>query len=158
MPRAVDVAQHILDLEGQREVPAMRLQRLTYYAHCWHLVWDHRPLIADRIEAWTYGPVIPALYQYHRGSYAIADLPPEAGADVTRLTVRQKAVIKSVVDFYCRFTTQELAERARSEAPWIDSRVQVQHGQLSNRLILNGQIEAFYRDQQSRSAKPARAM
>lgn len=40
----------------------MHILKLVYIAHGWHLALYDRPLISDRIEAWSYGPVIPALY------------------------------------------------------------------------------------------------
>lgn len=40
----------------------MHILKLVYIAHGWYLALYDRPLISDRIEAWNYGPVIPALY------------------------------------------------------------------------------------------------
>lgn len=44
------------------EISPMKLQKLVYYAHAWSLALFDQPLIVDRIEAWEFGPVIPALY------------------------------------------------------------------------------------------------
>lgn len=59
------VANYFLDkaaAESLRLDP-MKLQKLAYIAHGWHLAITDQPLIFDRIEAWPYGPVIPSLYQ-----------------------------------------------------------------------------------------------
>lgn len=65
MPFAVNaVANYILDL-GQRngvEISPMKLQKLIYFSHGWHLAVTDKPLIDEQIEAWQYGPVVPTLF------------------------------------------------------------------------------------------------
>jgi uncharacterized phage-associated protein len=41
----------------------MKLQKLVYFAHGWHLAYSGQPLIPEEIEAWNYGPVIETLYR-----------------------------------------------------------------------------------------------
>lgn len=64
--RADAIANEFLDGRFGQITP-MKLQKLVYYAHAWHLaLFDDSPLIKDRIEAWKYGPVIPTLYSEFR--------------------------------------------------------------------------------------------
>lgn len=67
--RVVDVAEYILAQQG--EMTAMKLHRLVYYCQAWHLVWDGVPLFDEEIQAWASGPVIPALYELHRGDFTV---------------------------------------------------------------------------------------
>lgn len=58
------VANYLLGL-GQRDGVAlspMKMIKLVYIAHGWHLWNFDRPLINEQIEAWPYGPVIASLY------------------------------------------------------------------------------------------------
>lgn len=41
----------------------MKLLKLVYIAHGWHLGYFDQPLISDAVQAWQYGPVIPKLYR-----------------------------------------------------------------------------------------------
>lgn len=64
-----DVAEYILEQYG--EMTAMKLQKLVYYCQAWHLAWDGEPLFRESIEAWANGPVVPALYEAHRGVFRV---------------------------------------------------------------------------------------
>jgi uncharacterized phage-associated protein len=48
--------------ENSEALTAMKLQKLVFFAHGWTLALTGNPLISDPIEAWEFGPVIPALY------------------------------------------------------------------------------------------------
>jgi len=65
-PRAV--ANLLLDLaarEGDGPLPItnLALQKLLYFAHAHFLIRTRKPLVQGAFEAWTYGPVHPAVYQ-----------------------------------------------------------------------------------------------
>ena len=64
MHSAKAIANYFLDKahSGNIDVSPMKLLKLVYIAHAWHLAYTDKPLITDRIEAWEYGPVIPELY------------------------------------------------------------------------------------------------
>ncbi len=44
----------------------MKLQKLVFFAHGWHLAIKDAPLIDEQVEAWSYGPVIRSLYREFR--------------------------------------------------------------------------------------------
>lgn len=68
MPASVvDVAEYILEQCGP--MSAIKLQKLCYYSQAWHLALDGVPLFTEPIHAWANGPVIPALYEMHKGRY-----------------------------------------------------------------------------------------
>ena len=62
-PRAV--ANGLLELARVRQiiVTPMKLQKLIYFAHGWHLALTNRPLLDCPVEAWQYGPVLPNVYR-----------------------------------------------------------------------------------------------
>ena len=62
-PRAV--ANLLLDLADQESLVLTNLvlQKLLYFAHGHFLIRTGEPLMQGAFEAWTYGPVHPAVYQ-----------------------------------------------------------------------------------------------
>ena len=49
-------------IENLSNVSPLKLQKLIYFAHGWHLAIRGQPLIDEFVEAWDYGPVIPNVY------------------------------------------------------------------------------------------------
>ena len=40
----------------------MKVNKLVYIAHGWHLGFNGNPLIRERVEAWQYGPIVRSVY------------------------------------------------------------------------------------------------
>lgn len=63
---AAAVANAFLDFyRSEPTVPPidqMKLQKLLFYAHAWHLANYDQPLFEEDIEAWPWGPVIRDIY------------------------------------------------------------------------------------------------
>jgi uncharacterized phage-associated protein len=61
---SLSVANWFIDTakaKGQ-EITAMKLQKLVYFAHGWHLALYNRALVSERVEAWRWGPVFRDIY------------------------------------------------------------------------------------------------
>lgn len=64
--------------EGRGDLTPMKLLKLVYIAQGWSLGINNQPLFAEEVEAWKYGPVIPALYHQikkYRSRPIEAELP-----------------------------------------------------------------------------------
>jgi len=48
--------------EPQFSFDQMKLQKLLFYAHAWHLAYDRGPLFENDFEAWPWGPVVRDVY------------------------------------------------------------------------------------------------
>jgi uncharacterized phage-associated protein len=114
-----DVAAYILERRGP--MTAMKLQKLCYYAHAWHLVWEERPLFTSRIEAWANGPVVVDLYRTHRGRFSLA--AGDISGDSTRLDDGERGSVDNVLAFYGDMSAHQLSELTHRERPWRDARL-----------------------------------
>ena len=63
---AAAVANYFLakgwDEKGIPPIDQMKLQKLLYYSHAWHLAIFNRPLFEEYFEAWPWGPVVRDVY------------------------------------------------------------------------------------------------
>ncbi|MFN7922844.1 MAG: DUF4065 domain-containing protein [Bryobacteraceae bacterium] len=139
MATAFDVAAYILRQLGP--TPAMKLHKLVYYSQAWSLVWDERPLFANRVEAWANGPVIRDLYEAHRGQFEVAKL---SKGSPTRLTVSQRETVDAVLKFYGNRPGQWLSDLTHQEDPWKNARVGLQPGDHGYREITHAAMAEYY--------------
>lgn len=67
MYSALDIASYFITTYGKdSDISPMKLTKLVYISHGWHLGIIGTPLINDEIEAWKYGPVIPTIYHTYK--------------------------------------------------------------------------------------------
>jgi uncharacterized phage-associated protein len=138
MLTAAAVANEFLSLQMQEEnsppVDQMKLQKLVYYAHAWHLAIKGKELFEDDIEAWPWGPVVRNLYIEFKefGSKPIsgkrAKIIVKDGNNnpldwrvVTPYVIdpETKVFIKSVWDSHKEFTGIQLSNATHIEGePW----------------------------------------
>ena len=64
MYSALAVANEFLEIaeRGNMGLSPMKLQKLVFLAHGWHLAIHKAPLVREGIEAWQWGPVISDLF------------------------------------------------------------------------------------------------
>lgn len=78
MAYPASVIAHAFVLKGIEEgnyVTQMKLQKMVYFAHGYHLAKYGTPLINEDFQAWKFGPVVPEIYQSYKlyGSDYIID-------------------------------------------------------------------------------------
>jgi uncharacterized phage-associated protein len=139
MASAHDVAAYILGKLGM--MTAMKLQKLVYYSQAWSLVWDERPLFRERIEAWANGPVLPALYDKHRGQFQVRTW---SNGDPAALTRTQRETVDAVLEFYGKKSSQWLSDLTHREAPWVTARIGLAPGERGTRVISLASMHEYY--------------
>ncbi|SIL57929.1 Protein of uncharacterised function, possible prophage protein [Mycobacteroides abscessus subsp. abscessus] len=139
---AIDVGQYVYQRKGW--VNAWCLQKLVFFAHAWSLAWDGQGLFDAEVQAWPDGPVERELYavnKYHRdGMYGTA----LSGADVSRLTPRQMAVIDAVIEHYGDWSREQLIEASHTPV-WEAARGDAGPGRHAQGSVLaTGDIRRWY--------------
>ena len=139
MVSAFDVAAYILEDEG--EMTTLKLQKLVYYAQAWSLVWDEKPLIDEKIEAWSNGPVVRDLFEYHCGKYYISGI---ADGDSGKLDDEQKATVDMVLKHYGDKPAYWLVRHSHSEPPWIEARGELSPTEMGDSEITLDSMAHYY--------------
>ena len=52
-----------LGVRDRIDIDPMKLQKLLYYCHGWHLAIEGTALLDETVEAWKYGPVVGSIYR-----------------------------------------------------------------------------------------------
>jgi uncharacterized phage-associated protein len=133
---ASQIANYFIE-RGSREnvkVDPLKLQKLVYLAHGWHLLFENAPLIREQIEAWRYGPVVPYLYRLARryGSLSIGSRLPEPQGGLP-IDPRTERLLNEIWRVYGQKSGIELSmlthepgyawdlTRRSNETPWNDA-------------------------------------
>ncbi len=141
MVSAHDVAAYILKKQGA--MSAMKLEKLVYYCQAWSLVWDERPLFRERIEAWRNGPVVPELYDKHRGQYEVSKWK---WGNPEKLDRDEKMTVNAVLKHYAKQSAFWLSQLTHNEEPWRAARAGLPDDENSNNEITHEAMGTFYRN------------
>ena len=136
----LDVAAYILNKQGR--LSTWKLQKLCYYAHAWSLVWDDEPLFREPIEAWANGPVVPTLYERHRGRFHVSKI----AGDPTKLDQDQQETVDVVLGTYGPKSAVWLSELTHREQPWRQARARgrLGPGERGNSKIRDADMAEYY--------------
>lgn len=135
-----DVAAYILQ-KKRGEMTTMKLQKLVYYCQAWSLVWDETPLFAEKIEAWTSGPVVRELYDQHRGMFLVDKWPQ---GNPGKLAKRERDTVDRVIEFYGEKTAQWLSDLTHLENPWREARAGLAAQERGHRVITHPMMHEYY--------------
>ena len=140
-------AKHIANLfieQAQKQehpVTHLQVQKLVYYAHAWMIGFYDRPMIADEIEVWKYGPVVPAIYyslSHNRGNEIVTTIPVHP-SDERELDKREKAIFDAVYEKYGSLSGLRLSTLTHaSGTPWHKAR------ERGKTYIENAEMRKYY--------------
>lgn len=136
---AHDVAAYIL--KKIQPMTAMKLQKLLYYSQAWSLVWDEKKLFKEPIEAWANGPVVPKIYQVHRGEF---QLSAWSQGKASNLSKEQRETVDAVLDYYGKKSAQWLSDLSHREKPWRNARAGLDANERGNCTIKLGDMAEYY--------------
>ena len=112
---------HLAEEQAKQEkgdlMTDLKLQKMLYFAQCWHVVRHEVPLFNSKIEAWDHGPVVPAVYTKYRqfGRDPIHAIP----VDYSAFTKDELDTIIDVFSYYGRYSASGLREIShRNGSPW----------------------------------------
>ena len=153
-------------MEDGVTISPLKLQKLIYFAHGWHLGIFDKPLINEFVEAWPYGPVISHIYHTfkHYGNNPIVEF-----AKVTRWdrsgniyddaieSPNEHNASENTLDFldaiwqnYKNATAIQLSNKTHEEgAPWFIAR------QRGINIIKDEIIRDYYREKHQRNQEKA---
>ncbi len=170
---AAAVANEFLDLQagdpGHPPIDQMKIQKLVFYAHAWHLGLTDKPLYEDDVFAWPWGPVVPSIYHEFKdfgrkpiiGRKATAVSKTGPGFLDFRITTPSiedpavKEFVKQTWDVHKKFTGIQLSNATHNPGePW--TVIKDQYGNLDFKpAIPNDLIASIFAAKAGRAAARA---
>jgi len=162
------VANYFLMLADreERSLDPMKLQKLVYFAHGWHLALTGRPLLSEPIQAWSYGPVIYSIYSEFKkyGDQPITSRAQEIRVENDGVATYEpdikmenqdlswgksvsKAIIERVWALYKDYTGIQLSNLTHTEGtPWLTIKNTFPDGKIPRGInIPNELIKKFFK-------------
>lgn len=147
-------------IQERKPVDQMKVQKLVYFAHGWHLVIAGEPLLNEAIEAWRFGPVIPSLYHSlkYSGNQTITK---RIETDTFDRTVGNDSnnelglFLNGIWNLYAPFTGIQLSNMTHEEeTPWAKIAKVFGHQIPANKVIDDQLIRTYFADQQKKVSQP----
>jgi uncharacterized phage-associated protein len=132
---ALAIANYFLDMAKKAQVglTPMKIQKLIYFAHGWHLAIHKKPLIDEPIQAWDYGPVVSSVYHEFKkfGGQSIEGFGTDLDFDQEALItprvpmddVQTIALLNKVWSVYGKYSGVQLSNLTHEEnSAWSNAR------------------------------------
>ena len=133
--KVLDLANYLLSLIDRDKgdtISNLKLQKLLYYVQGYYLAYFDKPLFDEKIEVWTYGPVVPEIYKKYK-DFGCECLPLDNLVfDISNLSNEELNVIQNVFKVYNDYSASTLVSMTHKELPWLNS--------LENGLAVSNKI------------------
>lgn len=118
---ALDVAKYVInyEIDQGRKVTNLRLQKLLYFVQAKVLMETENPCFDDVMEAWEYGPVVPAVYHAYAEYRNFSIQKQETVIDIAQDI---KNFINDILNYFANTETFELVQITHCQKPWIEAR------------------------------------
>lgn len=130
-------SKNIIGDNNEREgITNLKLQKILYLAQAYYLAKLDKPLFGDKIQAWTYGPVVSDVYHHYKseGSKAIILVD-----DNSNLSSEDKVVLEKIWDSFGGYSASKLVDITHAHAPWRNAY------SSSSKTINQNSIKEYYK-------------
>ncbi|HEV2194040.1 MAG TPA: type II toxin-antitoxin system antitoxin SocA domain-containing protein [Candidatus Acidoferrum sp.] len=105
------IANYFLTLAIRDGIPIfpVKMQKLIYLAHGWSLAFRGQPLVTDEVQAWRYGPVVPAVYRAFKQYSGTAIQAPAQVPANTQIDEESRELIENVWSRYGSLSATQLS-------------------------------------------------
>ena len=116
----------------------LKLQKLVYYAQGFHLALYDKALFNEPIEAWTHGPVVPALYRKYK-DFGAGAIPIPRDMDFSIYDEQTKELLNDIFEVFGQFSAWKLRNMTHTEPPWKDAST------CANEIISHESMKEYFK-------------
>lgn len=140
MLSATSVSSYFIEKSSktsENDLTNLKLQKILFYTQAECLKQTNNPLFAENIEAWKYGPVVPAIYDWLRGCGAYPITTFDVQTDTSEIDEVKQRLLDTIWNAYSKYSAGYLVDRTHeSGSPW-----QIVFEEGKNKVIPNEQIK-----------------
>lgn len=131
------------------DITNKKLQKLTYYAYSWYLVFNNESVddlsnrfFENKFEAWVHGAIYPDLFHKYK-EYGSSCIPMYKGK-VAVFSPDDVDVLNQTWEVYGKYNGNELESICHQESPWINARGSLARWEPSTEAIKDEDIFECY--------------
>lgn len=160
MEKSLAIANRMIQLAMQHQRPPtqMKLQKLIFYAHGWHLALFDAPLVDETFEAWRYGPVLPTVYHEFK-NFGLMPIDREGTEPILHnssihwiapqlrdATGNTDALLRKIWEVFGGYSGTELSDMTHAPGtPWYKARKA--YGESERHIpIENREIQRYFKE------------
>lgn len=113
------IARYVINRCAQKERPIsnLKLQKILYFVQAEFLVGMGEACFDDDIEAWTYGPVVPAVYFEYK-IFGSTNIPDQGDDGFESISRKDKDHLDAIIDAAAKYSASSLVEITHRQSPW----------------------------------------
>lgn len=139
-------AKYILSKVDEEDgvfITHLKLQKILYYAHAWHLAIENEKLFDTHFEAWAHGPVNPGVFQEYRG-YGYNPIPFPEDFDINEYSDDEMEFLDEIWNLYGKYDAKFLESLTHKEQPWREARGNLPDGARCDTPISEESMIRYY--------------
>lgn len=135
------IAKYILS--ECNDITNLTLQKSLYYIQGLYHAFYNEFLFEDDCEAWVHGPVYKDIYNRY-AIYGYGSIDNDIEFDGNSFPTDKKALIDSVIKYFCCYSGKTLEKFTHIETPWLLTRGDLLPKEQTNRIISKKLIGDYF--------------
>lgn len=143
----MDIARYIVNYYNKHNsrITILKLHNLLYLIQAAFIMEYNKPCFDSKIEAWSYGPVVPAVQEkfkkYRYGALPSMTVWTEFNEktwkfesfefDETIISEDDKTLINSILDYFDNYSSCSLSYITCNQTPWLSSYTKNKYNEIS---------------------------
>jgi uncharacterized phage-associated protein len=117
------IARYVINrcAQTKRPISNLKLQKILYFVQAEFLVGTGQTCFDDDIEAWTYGPVVPAVYFEYK-IFGSTNIPDQGKDGFEAILKIDKERLDAIIDEAAKYSALNLTEITHRQYPWKKAR------------------------------------
>ena len=113
------IAKYVINRCAQtnRSICNLKLQKILYFVQAEFLVDTNGACFDDEIEAWNYGPVVPAIYFKYK-VFGSTNIPDQGDDGFESITTQDRERLNAIIDSAAKYSASTLVEITHRQSPW----------------------------------------